>query len=152
MSTIRLNLLYDQQTTTIYLSKRYVQLKERLCCSAAQTTAWAWIHSQLEWWDRKCLSIAWPGFTLDIYRKGYRRLKYGTVHCGMEQCNVGPWDIFPLELQEQHGGLYVSKTGSLGRWAGARLNGPVLQSLRWDSCSRGTSSGNTHTLMGTQSC
>lgn len=41
--------------------------------------------------------------------KGCRRVEYGTVHCGKKQRNVGLWDIFPLELQEQHRGLDVSK-------------------------------------------
>ncbi len=50
-------------------------------------------------------SLAW----FYIGYKAYRHVEYGTVHCGMEQRNVGPWDIFPLELQEQHGGLDVSK-------------------------------------------
>jgi len=47
--------------------------------------------------DHECLSVAWHGFTL------------GCRQNGIDQCNVGPWDIFPLELQVQHRGLDVSK-------------------------------------------
>lgn len=98
--------------------------------------------------DHECLSIAWPGVTLDVRNvdnstEWHSIVAKSNVMCG----SLGYFSTGAASAAQRPGCI---KTGSLGRWARAGLNGPVLQSLRWDSCSRGTNWELTHSnLMGT---